>query len=290
VKVGLAGSIRNYPLHTYDDRTQALQAIVYGGNQPAGYASAPGEVVNYVENHDNQTLYDINVFKLPLATGSAERAQVQMLAAAINAFSQGVAYFHAGFDILRSKSLDRNSFESGDWFNRLDWSYQDNYYGSGAPREEDNGKDYALILPLLRNAALKPTPQDIAYARDAFRDLLAIRSSSTLFHLRSADQIKQRLRFYNTGSTQVATVIVGHLDGTGYQGARYKAITYLINVDKVAQRVTVNEEKNHRYQLHPVHTSMTAADKRVASQASYDSATGTFAIPPRSAVVFVEKY
>ncbi len=219
VKVGLAGSIRSYPLQTADGRTVALQDIVYGGNQPAGYASEPGEVVNYVENHDNQTLFDINVFKLPLATTARERAQVQMLGAAINAFSQGVAYFHAGFDILRSKSLDRNSFESGDWFNRLDWSYQDNYYGVGVPREEDNGKDYALIKPLLRNAAIKPSPQDIAYARDAFRDLLAIRSSSTLFRLRTAADIKQRLRFHNTGSGQVPTVIVVHLDGAGYAGA-----------------------------------------------------------------------
>jgi pullulanase len=289
VKVGLAGSIRSYPLTIADDRTVALQDIVYGGNQPAGYASEPGEVVNYVENHDNQTLFDINVFKLPLATTSAERAQVQMLGAAINAFSQGVAYFHAGFDILRSKSLDRNSFESGDWFNRLDWSYQDNYYGIGVPREEDNGKDYALIKPLLRNAAIKPAPKDIAYARDAFRDLLAIRSSSTLFRLRTAADIKQRLRFHNTGSGQLPTVIVAHLDGTGYAGANFKSITYLINVDKVAQRVTVAEEKNRRYQLHPVHTGMTAADKRVASEAKYDKASGTFAIPPRSAVVFVEK-
>jgi pullulanase-type alpha-1,6-glucosidase len=289
VKVGLAGSIRSYPLTTADDRTVALQDIVYGGNQPAGYASEPGEVVNYVENHDNQTLFDINVFKLPLATTSAERAQVQMLGAAINAFSQGVAYFHAGFDILRSKSLDRNSFESGDWFNRLDWSYQDNYYGIGVPREEDNGKDYALIKPLLRNAAIKPSPKDIAYARDAFRDLLAIRSSSTLFRLRTAADIKQRLRFHNTGSGQVPTVIVAHLDGAGYAGANFKSITYLINVDKIAQRVTVAEEKNRRYQLHPVHTSMAAADKRVASEAKYDKASGTFAIPPRSAVVFVEK-
>ena len=35
---------------------------------------------------------------------------------------QGVAYFHAGIDTLRSKSLDRNSYDSGDWFNRIDWS------------------------------------------------------------------------------------------------------------------------------------------------------------------------
>ena len=289
VKVGLAGSIRSYLLQTSDGKTQQLQDIVYGGNQPAGYASEPGEVVNYVENHDNQTLYDINAFKLPRATTSAERAQVQMLGAAINAFSQGVAYFHAGFDILRSKSLDRNSFESGDWFNRIDWSYQDNYYGTGVPRAEDNGKDYELIKPLLRDAAIKPSPKDIAYARDAFRDLLAIRSSSTLFRLRTAADIKQRLRFHNTGSGQVPTVIVAHLDGAGYTGANFKSITYLINVDKVAQRVTVDAEKNRRYQLHPVHTNMAAADKRVALEAKYDATSGTFAIPPRSAVVFVEK-
>ena len=289
VKVGLAGSIRSYSLQTWDGKTRQLQDIVYGGNQPAGYASEPGEVVNYVENHDNQTLYDINVFKLPRATTSAERAQVQMLGAAINAFSQGVAYFHAGFDILRSKSLDRNSFESGDWFNRIDWSYQDNYYGTGAPRAEDNGKDYALIKPLLRDPAIKPSPKDIAYARDAFRDLLAIRASSTLFRLRTAADIRQRLRFRNTGGDQVPTVIVAHLDGSGYAGANFKSITYLINVDKVAQRVSVDEEKNRRYRLHPVHTGMAAGDKRVALEAKYDAASGTFAIPPRSAVVFVEK-
>jgi pullulanase/glycogen debranching enzyme len=289
IKVGLAGTIRSYPLTIADGSSVALQDIVYGGNQPAGYASEPGETVNYVENHDNQTLYDINAFKLPLATTAHARAQVQMLGAAINAFSQGVAYFHAGFDILRSKSLDRNSFESGDWFNRLDWRYQDNYYGTGLPPAADNGKDYALLKPLLRNPAIKPAPADIAYARDAFRDLLSIRSSSTLFRLRTAADIRQRLRFFNTGPAQVPTVIVAHLDGKGYPGARFKSLTYLINVDKIAQQVTVAEEKNRPYTLHPVHTSSTAADQRVAAQARFDKATGTYSIPPRSAVVFVEQ-
>jgi pullulanase len=288
VKVGLAGTIRSYPLTTADGKTVALQDLVYGGNQPAGYASEPGETVNYIENHDNQTLYDINAFKLPQTTSARERAQVQMLGAAINAFSQGVAYFHAGFDILRSKSLDRNSFESGDWFNRLDWSYQDNYFGTGLPPAEDNGKDYALIKPLLRNAAIKPAPADIAYARDAFRDLLAIRTSSTLFRLRTSADIRQRLRFFNTGPSQVPTVIVAHLDGKGYSGARFKSITYLINVDKVAQHITVDEEKGRSYTLHPVHTSMSAADKRVALEARYDKSTGSYTLPPRSTVVFVE--
>lgn len=35
------------------------------------------------------------------------------LAEALVAFSQGVAFFHAGDEILRSKSLDRDSYNSG---------------------------------------------------------------------------------------------------------------------------------------------------------------------------------
>ena len=282
VKVGLAGSVRSYRLATHDGAIRALEDIDYNG-QPAGYASEPAEAVNYVENHDNQTLYDINVFKLPLATSGADRARVQILGAAINAFSQGVAYFHAGIDTLRSKSLDRNSFNSGDWFNRIDWSYQDNYFGTGAPPAEDNANDYTLIKPLLANAALKPAPADIAFARDAFRDLLAIRASSTLFRMRSAADIGQRLRFHNTGPAQQATVIAARLDGRGYPGAAFQAISYFINVDKVAHTITVDSEKARRYRLHPAHR----ADARARS-ATYDRATGAFGIPARTAVVFVE--
>lgn len=286
VRVGLAGSVRTYKMKTWQDKELELQAIDYSG-QPAGYASEPSEVVNYVENHDNQTMYDVNAFRLPLETTSAERARVQMLGAAINAFSQGVAYYHAGFDILRSKSLDRNSFESGDWFNRLDWSYQDNYYGVGLPPEADNGKDYALMKPLLANAAIKPAPADIAFARDAFRDLLKIRASSTLFRMRTAADIRQRLHFLNTGSAQVPTVVAARLDGAGYAGAGFKTVTYLINVDKAEQSIVADGEKGKQYRLHPVHTAAGAADQR-ARAAHYDSATGRFTVPARTAVVFVE--
>jgi pullulanase/glycogen debranching enzyme len=286
VRAGLAGSIRSYALLNYKDSTVQLREIDYGG-QPAGYASEPSEVVNYVENHDNQTLFDIDVLKLPISTSSAERARVQALGMAFDAFSQGVAYFHAGIDTLRSKSLDRNSFDSGDWFNRIDWSYRDNYFGTGLPPFDDNGKDWPLLKPLLANAAIKPTPADIAFARDAFRDLLRIRASSTLFRLRSAEEIKQRLRFFNTGSKQEPTVIAAHLDGRGYEGARFAGISYFVNVDKVEHTVVDEQGRGKRMRLHPVHLAKGAADKR-AAMARYDTATGRFTIPPRTAVVFVE--
>ncbi len=285
IRVGLAGSVRSYPLQTADGQVRTLEDIAYG-NQPAGYASQPGEVVNYVENHDNQTLYDINVLKLPVGTSTADRARVQALGMAINAFSQGVAYYHAGIDTLRSKSLDRNSFNSGDWFNRIDWTYQDNYYGTGLPQSDDNGKDWTLLKPYLANTALKPAPADIAFARDAFRDLLAIRASSTLFRMRTAEDIVQRLRFFNTGPQQQATVLAATIDGKGYPGARFAAISYLVNVDKVEKRIGDPALRGKRLKLHPVHTAAGAADKR-AAQASFDSASGTFTVPARTAVVFV---
>ena len=265
---------------------QDTTELDYNG-QPAGYVTSPSEVVNYVENHDNQTLFDIDAYKLPIATSTEDRARVQMLGAAINAFSQGVAYFHAGIDTLRSKSMDRNSYNSGDWFNRLDWRYLDNNFGVGAPPQGDNGDNWSIIKPLLDNAAIKPTARDIALARDMFRDLLKIRASTTLLRLRSGDDVKARLAFVNTGSTQEPTVLAAHLDGTGYAGAGFAELMYFVNVDKTAHTLPVAAYQGKAWVLHPVHLDAAAADKRPANDARYDSATGSFTIPPRSAVVYV---
>ena len=285
IKVGLAGSIRDYVLKTHWDATLRLDQIDYGG-QPAGYVADPQEVVNYVENHDNPTLFDNNVYKLPTATSREDRARVQILGAAINAFSQGVSYFHAGVDTLRSKSLDRNSYDSGDWFNRIDWSYRDNGFAAGLPPQGDNGDNWPVMRPLLANAQIKPTEAEIRWTRDAFRDLMEIRASSRLFRLRTADEIKQRLAFRNTGSAQVPTVLAAHLDGRSYAGAGFREVLYFINVDKVAQTLTIPEEAGKQYRLHPVHTAYDAADRRAAA-ASYDRSSGRFVLPPRTAVVFV---
>ena len=282
IKSALAGAIRSYEIKTHWDAQVRLENL-----DGSGYASQPSEVVNYVENHDNQTLFDNNVFKLPTGTSKADRARVQMLGAAIVAFSQGTAYFHAGIDTLRSKSLDRNSYDAGDWFNRLDWSYADNFFGTGLPRQSDNGDSWGLMLPFLQTtAAIKPTPGDIAWTSRVFRDLLKIRASTPLLRLKTADEIKSRLSFHNTGSAQVATVLVGRVDGSGYPNAGFREIVYLINADKVAQSVTAAELAGKGYVLHPVHRAPGAADVAAAS-ASYAAASGTFSVPARTAVAFV---
>ena len=286
VRVGLAGTLRDYVLETADGSRTPLHEIDYAG-QPAGYASAPGEVVNYVENHDNETLYDLNAFRLPRATSARDRARVQVLGMAAVAFSQGVAYFHAGIDTLRSKSMDRNSYDSGDWFNRLDWSYRDNFFGTGLPPAGDNRDNWPWIGPRLADPSIRPAPADIAFARDALRDLLRIRASSTLFRLDTAEDVLARLTFPNTGPGQNPRVIAGHLDGTGHPGAGFREVLYLLNASPRTEVLDLPGERNKGYVLHPVHRAPGAADTRPREQARFDSRRGRFRVPPRTAIVYV---
>ncbi len=284
-RIGLAGTLRDYELQGADGVRRPLSAFDYAG-QAAGYVAQPGEVVNYVENHDNLTLFDLNALRLPRDTSPRERAQVQLLGVAFTAFSQGIAYYHAGIEILRSKSLDKNSFDSGDAFNRLDWSYTDNGFGKGLPPAKDNGRDWPAMRAVLADPGIKPAPEDIRWMRDASLDLMRIRDGSSLFRLRSADAVRARLSFRNTGPQQNPLVIVAHLDGADLPDAGFREVLYFINVSPQAQTLVLPEEVGKRYVLHPVQVAADAADTRPKA-ARHSARDGRFTIPPRTAVVYV---
>lgn len=287
VRVGLAGTLRDYVMRNHQGQELPLSRIDYAG-QPAGYAAAPGEVVNYVENHDNQTLFDTNAMRLPLETSTEDRARVQLLGLATTLFSQGVAYVHAGAEILRSKSLDRNSYDSGDWFNRLDWSLTEHHFGTGLPPAPDNAAHHAQMRPLLELAErIRPAPAQIRWTRDAFADLLRIRASSALFRLTSADEVRARLRFIDGGAQAQPTLIGAELDGRGLPGAGFARLAYFINVAPEPAALELAFARGQAFELHPVHRSPQAADRRVAEQAAFQPDSGRFQIPARSAVVFV---
>ena len=175
---------------------------------------------------------------------------MQVLGVAVDAFAQGVAYFHAGIDILRSKSLDRNSFDSGDWFNRLDWTLPDNYFGTGLPPAPDNGKDWALMKPLLAESGLQAGARR---HRLCPRRLPRLAGDARQFHpvppAHRCRRSRQRLRFFNTGAGQEPTVAAAHLDGQGYPGAGFKGVSYFINVDKVAhtRRRPASRRQGHAF-------------------------------------------
>lgn len=124
---------------------------------------APGQAINYVESHDNQTLFD----KLKAsATGASAATIIKMdqMSAAIVYLSQGVPFIQAGQEFLRSKGGDGNSYNSGDAVNSLKWS---------------------------------TLPTNIS-VNNYYKGLIAIRNSHPAFRLATTASIKSNLAFLPT--------------------------------------------------------------------------------------------
>jgi pullulanase len=93
------------------------------------WAQNPTQSINYVSCHDNNTLID----RIMLATpGMPRKIQVRMnnLAAAFNLTAQGIPFFQAGEEMLRTKpdgkgGLEHNSYCSPDSVNAIRWDLLD---------------------------------------------------------------------------------------------------------------------------------------------------------------------
>lgn len=128
LKLSMAGNLRDYVI-TLPDGTEKTGAEVRYGHFPAAYCKLPQENVLYLGCHDNEALYDQTVLKVNHQGEAGVCKRVVELALGVIGVSQGVAFFHAGDDLLRSKSLDRDSYNSGDWFNKLIWDGSSNNFG-----------------------------------------------------------------------------------------------------------------------------------------------------------------
>lgn len=277
LRAGLAGSIRDYTVTDRMGTERRLDALVYGADAPVGYASDPQETINYAEAHDNETLFDLNAYKLPLGTSRADRARAQNLATSLILLAQGVPFLHAGQDLLRSKSLDRNSFDSGDWFNPLDFTLQSNGWGRGLPPKWDNEASWPVQRALLADRRIAVGPAEIGAAAAHAREMLAIRRSSPLFRLRTAAEIRERLRFHNVGPQQIPGLIVMTLKGE--DGVE---IVTIFNGSTRDQSFPLDLGRD--FTLHPLQQ---ASSDQTVRRAAY--ANGVFRTPARTTAVFVAK-
>ncbi|MFZ9738739.1 MAG: pullulanase-type alpha-1,6-glucosidase [Prochlorotrichaceae cyanobacterium] len=288
LRVNLAGSLQDYYL--WDQNNNYVAGIQLEGS---GYAFDPQETVNYCSKHDNETLYDLNVFKLPKGQSGMEvlslndRIRVQNLALSIVGLSQGIPFFHMGSDMLRSKSLDRNSYDSGDWFNRVDFQYETNNFGVGLPPAWNNQSRWGIMSPLLADPALNPDQEDILKSVHHLREILSIRKSSKLFRLETGDDIRTKVGFYNLGSNQREGLIILSIDDTkGHKvDDHYDQVLVFFNADKFPKDISINEFAGESFELHPIQAQ--SYDEFV-QQAKFDPASGTFTIPYRTAAVFVK--
>jgi pullulanase len=283
IEVGLAGNLRDWTFTDHTGATVSGAQVNYNG-QPAGYTASPIEDIDYCSVHDNQTLFDAVQLKSPASDDVATRERRQVVATSLIALGQGVPFFLGGDDLLRSKDMDNNSYNSGDWFNKLDFSYQSDNWGTGLPIASQNQGNWPIMQPLLANPALKPAPSDIAHARDAFREFLEIRRSSQLFHMQSLAEVQANLHFLNVGPSQTPGLIVMKLDANGGDFGRYQHIVVVFNATNSQVTFQNAALTGLKMRLHRVQRE--SSDPAV-KQSTFDGQTGTVVVPGLTTAVFV---
>ncbi|WP_223261462.1 pullulanase-type alpha-1,6-glucosidase [Glutamicibacter arilaitensis] len=286
VRLGLAGNLADFEFMASDGQVHRGDELDYRG-AAAGYASQPGEVINYVDAHDNETLYDLTVLKLPRDTSMEQRVRMNTLSQATVMYSQAVPFWHAGTELLRSKSLDRNSYNSGDWFNRIDFTGQENTFGAGLPPKAGNGEKWDLMAPLLQDPELKPNAQAMAQAEGAALDLLRTRKEVGLLRLGTAELIEQKVSFPLSGPQAQPGIIVMHIDDTVGADAdsKHDGALVLFNASPREHTQVLEELVGRDYQLA---TALEEGSDEVVKSTLFDSATGELRIPARTAAVLVE--
>ncbi len=286
VRIGLAGDLADYELENAQGDIVRADQIDYFG-QRAGYTADPSENIKYIEAHDNETLFDVIQLKASTRASLSDRIRIQNLGNSVVLLGQGIPFIHAGQEFLRSKSLDRDSFNAGDWFNSIDWTFTTSNWGKGLPSGEKNGDKWPLMAPLLANPALASSQFDRQQTVRYFETLLRIRNSSPLFRLRNAQQIKTHLQMHNSGPSQLPGLVVMELDDAdGKIDRRYPRIMSLINARPEAATFEFVAAKGTAMTLHPL---LVGAADPLVKDASFAKATGTFNVPARTTAVFVEQ-
>lgn len=286
VKVALAGNLRDFRLPLSDGTVRPGGELAYNG-MGAGYAADPQESVNYVDAHDNETLYDLLVLKLPQGLPMAERVRMNTVCLATTALGQSPSFWGGGVELLRSKSLDRDSYNSGDWFNAIDYSGQDNGFGRGLPAASRNESSWWVQGPLLEDERLRPSPQHIAAAKAQAMDLLRLRASTPLFWLGDAELVRTKLSFPGSGPgapAGVITMLINDTLGPDINPA-LDGVLVVINASGTWVGQTLVEVAGRRFTLSPVQAE--GADD-VVRTAVFDPGSGAVGVPARTVAVFTE--
>ncbi|MFM5208718.1 MULTISPECIES: pullulanase-type alpha-1,6-glucosidase [Aeromonas] len=287
VRLGMAGNLKDFILTDKDGMPKKGSDIDYNG-QPAGYAQDPTEIQNYVDKHDNQTLFDNLIYKAPQG---ADLVRMQGVSLATAMLGQGIPFTHAGVELLRSKSMERDSYDSGDWYNRVDYTLADNNFDKGLPRKDKDGDNYPLIEKVL-GKHVKPSGADMATMVGFYQELAELRQSSRLLRLGSGAEVIKRVDFRNTGPDQEPGLIVMTVDDGINAGAdldpAIDGLVVMINATNAPQSVSDFRDGNDQpidltsLQLSPAHHG----GESIARDAAVNG--GTLTLGAWSAAVFVK--
>ncbi|CAN5558223.1 type I pullulanase [soil metagenome] len=168
------------------------------------YAAAPGNVITYVECHDNNTLWDKLALSNPTAS-ITDREQMQKLALTIVLTSQGIPFLHAGTEFFRSKKGVENSYNRPDSINEIDWSQK---------KKEAVFVKYVEHLiqirkahPAFRMSTTKQVADNIRFEENAPEGMIIYTINGTAMH---DSWRKIYIAFNGKGQQQKITLPPGH--------------------------------------------------------------------------------
>jgi len=204
-------------------------------------------------------------------------------------YAQGVPFFHAGSDLLRSKSLDRNSYDAGDWFNAIDWTGETTAFGRGLPLAGDNRPSWNVMRDRLVNPLLAPGPEHAAFAAAAFQDMLRLRRDTPLFRLRTTEDVLARIDFHLTGPDAPPGVIVMELRDDLLEledlDPTVDRVLVIFNASPARVNLELPGDPNRRWTLHPALAG--GADAEALRSAVVYPGTTRASVPALTTAVFV---
>lgn len=278
IRVGMAGNLESYPyINRRGEQTN-------GANEYIGYTKMPQESVNYIDKHDNETLWDNTQTKLPDNLSTEQRVRVHLLSTAFINYGQGVVFHQLGTGMLRSKSMDRNSYNSGDWFNRVDYTMETHNWGIGLPPAWDNQNAWDDHSRFMTNPNIEVKKEHMLFSSKVFQEQLAVRYSSPLFRLPTAAEVHRRVAYFNTGPDQIPGVIAmgisdGQCAGNDLDSA-VDGILVLFNSHIEEQSITLPEDNLYLHQI-----LVSGTDHVVKNVIIRDNVV---TIPALSSIVFVK--
>lgn len=281
IRLGMAGTLQNYVLEDQNGTKKLGKHF-----SQSSYALDPADIINYISKHDNESLWDNLQYTGNIAADvdSETRVRIHSLSSAITMLSQGIPFFQLGIDKLRSKSMDRNTYDAGDWYNRVDYTNTSNNWNVGLPIEKSDSFDPAISA----NTNIAVSPAQIARSSSVFTEFVKIRQSSPLFRLTDEAQVVRRLGFHNTGADQIKGVIVMSIDdGIGVTDIDENHDAVVVVVNGTDNVVTPEVKSATGFTLHPV--QMSSADTVVQTASFTESdGVGSFTVPAHTVAVFVK--
>ncbi|MBW9152812.1 type I pullulanase [Clostridium estertheticum] len=129
----------------------------------------PVQIANYTESHANNTLWDKLLITNPKDSDEI-RTKMHKMADSMILTSQGIPFFQAGQEFLRTKAGVKNSYKASDNVNKIDWTRK--------------SKNIETV--------------------DYFKGLIELRKAHPAFRMTSADMITKNLKFLAVPENVVA--------------------------------------------------------------------------------------